>query len=76
MREVRREHGKRITGGTYTQLRPRSLQFEHGGCTPEASVGKSLRSHLTLRYERQIGSDYYGNAADLRMRHAPQAEEG
>ena len=31
---------------------------------------------MTLRNECQIGSDYYGSAADLRMRQAPHAEEG
>ena len=60
--------------GAYTQLRPRSLQFEQGGCWPEASVGKSLRSHLTLRAcASDWQSDNYGRSAYLRMRHAPQA---
>ena len=35
-------------GGTYTHLRPRSLQFEQDGCLPAFEMGRSLRSHLTL----------------------------
>jgi hypothetical protein len=34
--------------GTYTHLRPRSLQFEQDGCLPALDTGRSLRSHLTL----------------------------
>jgi hypothetical protein len=41
--------------GTYTHLRPRSLQFEQDGCLPAFEMGRSLRSHLTLCVQRMEG---------------------
>jgi hypothetical protein len=41
-------------GGTYTHLRPRSLQFEQDGCLPAFETGRSLRSHLTLNTKGDV----------------------